>query len=130
MDSKFLNALVVEQVDDDDWRLVRPLVYYSASLDRVIAVPDGFVTDFASVPRLPFIYWYTGGKAEAPAVIHDWLYRSGTQDVTREQADAVLAEAMESQGFWKFRSWMMWAGVRLGGHWAYQKRSKHSTTFK
>jgi len=125
--AQFLSPLQVEQIDKDDWKLLAPLRFYSAVLDREIIVPKGFVTDFASVPRLPFIYWFTGGLAQAAAVIHDWLYRTETAFLTRAQADAVLAEAMAASGYWKIRSWFMWAGVRIGGYWSYETRSIHST---
>jgi hypothetical protein len=124
----FLSPLRVEQLDKSDWKLLEPLRYYSAVLLRVIEVPEGFVTDFASVPRLPFIFWFTGGTAEAPAVLHDWLYRTGAESVTRAQADAVFKEAMDSREYyWSIRTWSMWAGVRIGGRWSYQTRSRHST---
>lgn len=127
MASEFLTKLRVEQVTEDDWILLEPLVYYSELLGRKVTVPAGFVTDFASVPRLPFIYWFAGNTAKAPAVLHDWFYRTNTEDITRATADALLAEAMEAQGYWKLRSWLMWAGVRIGGYWSYDTRNTSST---
>ena len=121
--AQFLTPLRAEQVTEDDWKLTSSLRYWSAILNRMVVVPEGFVTDFASVPRLPFIYWFTGGKANAPAVIHDWFYRTNTEDITRATADALLAEAMDAKGYWKVRTWSMWAGVRLGGYWSYDKRA-------
>ena len=126
--AQFLTPLRVEQIDKDDWVLLDDLVYNSLLLDRQIVVPENFITDFASVPRLPFVYWAAGGTAEAPAVLHDWFYRKGTEEVTRAQADALLFEAVESREYyWHARSWLMWAGVRVGGYWSYETRSKHST---
>jgi uncharacterized protein DUF1353 len=69
--AQFLSHLRVEEVTETDWRLTNPLVYYSAVLQRQIVVPEGFITDFASVPRLPFIYWFAGDTARKAAVIHD-----------------------------------------------------------
>ena len=120
----FLTPLRCEQVTEDDWMLLAPLGFWSAILEREIVAPAGFVTDFNSTPRAPFIYWYTGGKAAAPAVIHDWLYRTDSQDVTRWYADAVLREAVKARGYWKARQWFMWAGVRVGGYWSFETRSK------
>jgi len=125
--AQFLSPLRVEQIDEDDWKLLAPLRYYSALLDREVVVPAGFVTDFASVPRLPFIYWFTGNTAQAAAVIHDWFYRTGTESISREMADRLLAEAMQALGYWRVRVWFMWAGVRVGGYWSYETRSIHST---
>jgi hypothetical protein len=118
----FLSKLRVEQIDEENWRLLAPLRYFSVLLGRVIEVPEGFVTDFASVPRLPFIYWFVGNTADAAAVLHDWFYRTNTEDISREKADSLLAEAMESLGYWKARAWFVWAGVRVGGYWSYETR--------
>jgi hypothetical protein len=120
--AQFLTPLRVEQVNENDWRLTSSLRYWSAILDRMIVVPEGFVTDFASVPRLPFVYWFTGGKFQAAAVIHDWLYRRRSEKVSRAEADAVLAEAMKALGYWLPRQWFVWAGVRIGGYWSFEKR--------
>lgn len=125
MKSHFQSALDVRQISETNWQLLAPLCYYSEGLGRQITVPTGFVTDFASVPRWPFIYWFTGGKAQAPAVLHDWFYRTNTEDITRAGADALLAEAMEAIGYWKIRSWLVWLGVRIGGASSYDTRATH-----
>lgn len=115
--SKFLSELDMMEadrdVDDGKWRLCAPLIYSSDAINRTITVPADFVTDLASVPRLPVIYWLCGGRANKPAVVHDFLYSNGI--VPREQADAVFLEAMEVVGVpWVYRK-LMWAGVRVGG---------------
>ena len=120
--AQFLSTLRVEQVNERDWRLTAPLRFYSAKLGRLIEVPEGFVTDFQSVPRLPFIYWFTGNTAQASGVLHDWFYRTNTEDITRAAADDLLAEAMEALGYWPARTWFVWAGVRVGGYWSYDTR--------
>lgn len=116
--SQFLTQLQVEQITDDKWLLLRPLVYRSDRLDATLIVPRGFVTDFASVPRLPFVYWLAGGKATKAAVVHDFLYRKS--GVSRADADHVFAEAMEASGQAAWRRGLMYAGLRLGGWSAYK----------
>jgi hypothetical protein len=118
--SQFLTALHVEALDDSRWKLLSPLVYLSARLKRSLAVPAGFVTDFASVPRMPFVYWLLGGKATREAVVHDFLYRRGS-GVSRADADAIFVEAMEATGQSAWRRSLMWSGLRLGGGSSYQK---------
>ena len=44
-------------------------------LKDTITVPTGFFTDFASVPRMPFVFLLFGDVAHEAAVIHDYLYR-------------------------------------------------------
>lgn len=125
MKSEFRTTLQLEEVldsidplftisaENSRFRLLAPLVYYSERLAREITVPRGFITDFASVPRLPLIYLLAGGEADKPAVIHDHLYRS--HECSRADADAVLDEAMAATGQPWWRRKLMWAGVRLGG---------------
>ena len=117
MNAKFLTELELceadEDVDDNTWRLAMPLSYSSAVLGRVLTVPAGFRTDLASVPRLPVVYWLCGGRANKPAVVHDYLYSTGI--VAREIADAVFLEAMGVVGVPLAYRRLMWAGVRLGG---------------
>lgn len=123
MSSYFVTGLHVEQLAekiDEKWRLELPLVYYSETLRRSISVPKGFVTDFASVPRLPIMYWLAGGKANKAAVVHDFLYRQGS-GVSRADADSVFVEAMEVTGQPAWRRALMWAGLRAGGMSSYQK---------
>lgn len=117
--AEFITPLIVEEVRDGDlWKLRIALRYYSAILGKTIVVPKGFATDFASVPRLPVIYELAGGKANAPAVIHDFLYHNHHL-CTREQADNVLREAMVVEGHPWWRYTLVWAGVRVFGQKPY-----------
>jgi len=113
--SKFLSHLVLQADDTDDgkWTVMQPLIYQSDVAWRTITVPVGFVTDLASVPRLPFIYLLAGDTSSEAAVVHDYLY--STKAVPRDVADKVLREASEVTGVPAWRRWMMWCGVRLGG---------------
>jgi hypothetical protein len=95
------------------WRLVAPLIYDSPVLGRQVVAPEGFVTDFASVPRLPLAYLLAGDTAHEAAVIHDYLYKYNT--CTRAEADAVLDEASASLGEPWWRRQLMWTAVRVGG---------------
>jgi hypothetical protein len=100
------------------WRLNEPVVYQSDVAGQTFTVPAGFVTDLASVPRWPLVYLLAGGTANEASVVHDFLY--STHLVPRAVADAVLKEASLLTGVPKWRAWLMWAGVRIGGggsHW-------------
>lgn len=103
--------------DDGKWVVVQPVVYQSDVAGRTITVPFGFVTDLASVPRLPLVYDLCGSTASEAAIVHDYLY--STHLVDRATADAVLREASAVTGVPAWRRWLMWAGVRVGGasHW-------------
>lgn len=122
--SKFLTELDARLKKDNDrvWLTKEPLIYESDLLGR-IEVPVGFETDFASVPRVPFIYELFGDKAHREAVIHDYLYRiDSAPQATYSQANEVFYEAMQIRG----KGWIvrhgMWLGVVLGGWTAYHKK--------
>lgn len=100
------------------WKLVEPLEYQSDLLKRTLTVPAGFVTDFASVPRIPVAFLLTGNSAHEAAVVHDWLY--STHEVDRATADAVFREACVACGTYGWKAWLMWAGVRVGGAGPYE----------
>ena len=125
MTATFESKLDVELKDGDaaqgrgTWIVKSPLVYHS-DVAGTVTVPVGFVTDFASVPRLPVVFMFLGDIASEAAVVHDWLYTAPHDGVTRATADAVLYEAVRATGFGKLRAWLLWAGVRLGGasHWS------------
>jgi hypothetical protein len=110
--SRFLTPLRAEK-SGQFWTILQPLIYQSDIARTVIVVPEGFVTDFASVPRIPLVFLVAGDEGHLAAVVHDFLY--SRQDVPRSLADAVFREAMGASGEPGWRSWLMWAGVRIGG---------------
>ena len=114
----FLSPLRVEQVTEDTWRLLVEFRYDSAAFGGRLIVPEGYVTDFASVPRVPIAYLVAGGEAHKPALLHDFLY--GTHLCSRATADAVFLEAMALQEDVAWRRRLMWAAVRLGGRRAWE----------
>lgn len=119
--SQFLTVLNVDLVSDatndgrGTWRLNGILMYQSDAAGKLIIVPAGFETDFASVP--PLALFLTGEGAHSASTVHDYLYT--THQVDRTTADAVLREAALVSGMSKFRAFIMWAGVRVfgGTHW-------------
>lgn len=99
------------------WQLTEDFYFISAYYRMTIKVPKGFVTDLASIPKIPLVYEYLGGIIQREAVIHDYLYSTG--EVTREMADMVLLEAMEVTGVPLSKRSLIYNGVRLGGASAY-----------
>ena len=115
------------------YEITQDFTYVSDKLGRSVTVPgrsapgkaDGFVTDFASIPREawsiidpedPIIAW--------PSVIHDYLYSmKGTLPdgftYDREAADGVLREAMEFCGAGTGIREAVYLAVRTfgGPHW-------------
>jgi len=124
--SRFITQLVATNLDPDYaggrglWELVEPLIYESDCAGITITAPVGFKTDFASVLRLPVIYFLFGDRAHAAATIHDYLYNTAL--VPRKVADDVFSEAMDvSTNLSSVSRWLMWSAVRLFGGNAYGK---------
>lgn len=108
----FTTDLVVKPIDKARWELMSPLAYKSPL--KLFIVPEGFITDFASVPR---VFWTllppaTGRHREA-AVLHDYLYT--IKSTSRKFADNIFLDAMIGAKVpaWK-RQLIYWA-VRFGG---------------
>ena len=102
------------------YRLLEPLIFNDG--ERIITVPEGFETNLASVPRVPFAYVAWGDRAHREAVLHDYLYSIGAvPDLPREECDKLFRQAMISRGnpWWIYQP-MYW-GVRLGGWTGYKK---------
>ena len=117
---RFQHPVRVElQTDRKRWVLLTDFAYLPPGKKEVV-VPTGFDTDFASVPRWPLTFALLGSYGHAAAVIHDWLYRSG--ELSREDADRVFHEALRSSGIARWRAWIMWAGVRIGGKSRYSAK--------
>ena len=120
--SKFLSALDGRSVDDKLWLLLSPL-HYESDILGPIKVPLGFMTDFASVPRVPIAYMLFGDRAHRESVIHDYLYRTDSvPQATYSQANNVFLEAMKVRGKGYFVRYAMYWGVVLGGWTAYHKK--------
>lgn len=115
------DKVVVEYIDGHSWRLVENFTWFESDLGgadgTMIDVPAGFVTDFASIPRVLWNVLPPSFYAK-PAILHDYLYfvgKAGDLVVTRAQADKVFRDALQETGVNARKRWMMWLGVRVGG---------------
>lgn len=130
----FLNPLRLEYLDGHLWKVLEPFEYCvgSADSDIKVTIPEGFFTDFASVPRFFWRVLPPTGEYGKAAVVHDWLYRhpillefsfSYTDPengpdrlaITRKECDDIFLEAMEVLEVPKCKRDILYAGVRIGG---------------
>lgn len=120
--SLFTEALVVTPLaDGSTWLILRPFGYdvgYEGSGDTV-RVSTGFMTDFASIPRIFWIFLPRWGKYGNAAVIHDWLY--WTQNRTRKRADRIMLEAMEVLRVPRWKRFAIYSAVRTFGGLAWKR---------
>lgn len=120
--SRFITTLKTEQADRRTYVLLSDLVLADDD-ERTITVPAGFVTDFASIKVLHNAFLFVlfalvSGYGNYAATVHDWLYEHGS--LTRKEADAVLYRALRAEGVARWRAWLFWVGVRLGGSSRYK----------
>lgn len=77
-----------------------------------VTVPKGYVTDFASIPRVArWLLPQAGHSAEA-GLLHDWL-NSRDDPALRRAAVKVFNDELRKAGAGVFRRWVMVAAVFL-----------------
>ena len=125
--AEFLSDLDLRALPRGLWIVLAPFrVRLDALGGRVVSVPAGFITDLASVPRLPFVYWTVGNRARKAATIHDYLTQ--VHVVSRRAGDLAFHEiAVIEEG--EPVSTAMWAGIRAFGWWAYRTGPRRFARF-
>lgn len=115
-----------------NWYQVREDVFYSP-LNLII--PEGYVTDFSSVPRILWNIIPSHGLSMTSSVLHDYMYTSrplqdrfnlgpkARVDVERYIADRIFLENLQTSGMKKWQSWLMYLAVRLFGRKKFKKQS-------
>lgn len=104
--SSFTKPLVYEKIDRvSDLGLpiyrVGPFQYRFGNYDAplwVIDIPDGFETDFATIPKFLHRWFKPDGPWVKAAVLHDYLWWLARTWADYQVADTVFLEAMEVLG--------------------------------
>lgn len=123
--SSFTSELKLEPLPDGrKWKLVEEFVYYLGTEDSgmFIKVPEGFVTDFASVPRIFWIFLPPWGRYGKAAVLHDYMYQNTL--FIRLLCDSIFYEAMVVLKVPRWQRWLLYLGVRIGGWFPYRRYVK------
>lgn len=119
-DTRFLEPLVLEFLDGHNYKLISEFDYHTDVDPLVIVkVPKGFITDFASVPKILWNILPPTGQYGKAAVIHDYLYRTLYQ-ATKDEADCVFLEAMKALGVGVLTRYTMYYAVRYFGGRSYK----------
>jgi hypothetical protein len=115
----FLTDLDVSAIRfTDAYKLINALEYEYCGI--VFTAPKGFVTDFATIPRLLWCVVYPSQcHIRDAAVIHDLLYT--TKVVDRSTADKILLAAMLELKSSKVLAYLTYGIVRVCGHWYYTR---------
>lgn len=108
------DAVQVHQLTDRTFMLTEPLRYQGRA--DLFEIPAGYLTDFATVPRVAVWLIPPFGTYTPAAVLHDWLLTDalpaglvGSRDV-----DGLFRRVLRELQVPPVRRWLMWAGVRWG----------------
>lgn len=105
-----------------EMRLVEPIVFEIGACGSglFVTVPRGYITDGYSLPgTLLQLFQPRSANYLLPAILHDWLYDVGS--VPRDICDRILLQAMRAVGVSKFRRFIVYRAVRLGGWGGFAK---------
>ena len=126
MRNSFKTPLIVEVMPSGKrFKLHFQFTYWWKRQYLEICVPAGFVTDFASIPRVARILISKLGRYNKAAVIHDYVYQTHTIRrangvvfcFDRSMADQCFQDGMRDLGVAKWKYTLMYLAVRIGG-WA------------
>ena len=116
--STFKSDLIVKSVGAYEWQIMQPFYFYFNENDKEtgIIIEEGFITDFASIPRYLWSILPPVGLYTKAAVVHDYLYKNGfTLKYDRKFCDKIFLEAMQVLGVGKEARYSMYCGVRIFG---------------
>ena len=120
-DPRFLCPLIIEELPDGRNFSVYSEFDYHTDIDHLVCIhiPPGFLTDFASIPRLFWNILPPNGVYGKAAVVHDYCYRT-KGFCTKAEADHIFLEAMQALGVNWVTRWTMYVGVHFFGKWSYK----------
>jgi hypothetical protein len=112
-------VILVEPLSPVTWLLHSDLVYRGES--ETFTVPAGYVTDFATVPRIAAWLIPRFGAYTRAAILHDWLLTDS--DVSSVDADNLFRRALRELRVPPVRRTLMWVGVRWGAAFSKRRRA-------
>jgi hypothetical protein len=124
-DKDVVGALHVGRFADPMYFLLKPITW-KPNADQTgynaVTVPVGFVTDFASIPRLFWSIFRPDGLYTYPAIVHDYLY--WTQNTSKDVADKILQFGMEDIGVNRATITTIYEAVHLAGQSAWNENAR------
>jgi len=122
----FKDELLVESIGKK-WVLKRSFSFYYLDpkkklLTKNVIIPEGFITDFASTPRLLYSIFPPIGIYNKATIIHDFLYSSLSTNLTRKESDKFFLQSMEVLKVKKWKRNLMYLSVRIFGKKKFKTR--------
>jgi hypothetical protein len=113
--------------DKYNWYRVREDSEYT---EIGVTIPEGFITDFASIPRFFWNILPPHGQAMAPSVLHDYFYTvhpfsyKMNAEEERKYADELFYKMLLAQGIKKWQAKIMYKAVRWFGKKRFENNGK------
>ena len=104
---------LVPFADMDVWYLTTGMTWIVPGSATVLHVPQGFATDFATVPSWFWAWLPPIGRYGVPAIVHDWHYWD--QKLPRLQADDIFGNALDELDVTGWRKFVLYHSVRWFG---------------
>lgn len=117
----------IQKFPDNMYAVIQPLDW-QPNVDQTalqpVTVPYGFVTDFASIPRIFWSLLSPDDDYAYAAVIHDYLYWNQAQ--SKHDADLILKHAMQDLDVSPTKTFLIFTAVDKFGQsaWDENKRLK------
>ncbi len=121
---KFTSDLIVKSYNETKWQLTAKFHFYFEEHGKRlnVIVPEGFITDFASVPRMLWSIFPPTGRYTKAAVLHDYLYSNKSEiETNRKQCDKMFLKGMEVLGVKRWVRNTIYRAVRIFGNKYYKK---------
>lgn len=119
-------ALHLSRFKEPVYFLIKPIAWKpnqdQASSFQEVHVPIGFVTDFASIPRIFWSLLRPDGVYTYPAILHDYLY--WTQTRARSVCDQIFRFAMQDFDIDSGTATLIYNAVRAGGVSAWKENAR------
>jgi len=129
--SSFTTQLILTPVDGETetFYLREHFRYRIGERDskQIIEVPNGFITDGASIPGIVQNILSPWGQYGKAAVLHDFLYKTNLLG-SQKASDQLLLEAMEVLGVSKWQRVVIYRALRIGGWVAWNNYRKNDAS--
>lgn len=92
-----------------------------------ITVPEGFDTDYSSIPAFALTLMGRWDRHDIAGVAHDWLYHVGAPRGPSDRVWRIIARS-GARRVGPIRGLLGWAGLRVGGWVAYRQHSSERSS--
>lgn len=121
---EFLELIDMSNSEDPKFQLSTDVLYIFKFKDQVLTsvIPQGFKTDFASVPKKFRNVIGNVNKYNKIWLLHDWLYSKNCDfKVSRKEADDILKDLLDQKGMNGLDQWLTYTSVRIFGGSRFRK---------